>query len=112
MQTTKGNINFWDLISKTGKIPFADILQTVAYYDGGIDSFNGFFEKPMLFNQFTSVKDAWKAVDDAQKNDPDYYDEYAKQLLSGISDGGKFTLDALETSLAKRGRSEETAEKI
>lgn len=112
MQTTKGNINFWDLISKTGKIPFADILRRVAYSDGGIDSYNNFFDKPMLFNQFTSVEDAWKAVDDAQKNNPDAYDEFAKRLLMSISDGGKFTLDALETSLAKRGRSVETAEKI
>ena len=113
MNAVGQNINFWDLVAQTTKVDFENLNWRQTYSTSGIDYYSPWFDEPMLFNQYTSVEDAFKAVKEAYDSDPtNTYFERAKTLLESISVGGVFDYDKLMEKLKERGPSVDVVEAV
>jgi len=78
MKTGTSDINFWDLVKQTTKIDFEQFLNELSFSDDSIDDATfEYFDKPMLFNQFLSIEDAFKFVEDFVVDDGDFRQDKA-----------------------------------
>ncbi len=113
MKTATSNINFWDLVKQTTKIDFEDFLNDLTFSDVSIDeATNKFFDKPMLFNQFLSIEDAFKFVEDFAQDDSDFRQDKAKTLLRSLTANNDFSYEGLQEAVNKRPRSADTLEDV
>ena len=102
MNAVGQDINFWDLVAQTTKVDFENLNARQTFSITGIDSYSWYFNDPMLFNQYTSVEDAFRAVEEAFNDDPtNQYFERAKSLIKTISVDGRFDYDKLWTAFKK-----------
>jgi len=113
MNAVGQNINFWDLVAQTTKVDFENLNWRQTYSTASIDFYSSWFYEPMLFNQYTSVEDAFNAVKEAYDGDPqNRYFQRAKDLLESISVGGVFDYDNLMDRLKERGPSVDVVEAV
>jgi len=113
MNAVGQDINFWDLVAQTTKVDFENLNARQTFSITGIDSYSWYFNDPMLFNQYTSVEDAFRAVEEAFNDDPtNQYFERAKSLIKTISVDGRFDYDKLMDRLQERGPSVDVVESV
>ena len=113
MNAVGQDINFWDLVAQTTKVDFENLNTRQTYSTYSIDAYSSWFSRPMLFNQYTSVEDAFNAVKEAYDGDPtNTYFERAKSLLEIVSADSSFNYDKVMESLNVRGPSVNVVEAI
>jgi hypothetical protein len=113
MRTATSNINFWDLVKQTTKIDFEQFLNELSFNDDSIDAATyKFFDKPMLFNQFLSIEDAFKFVEDFAVDDSDFRQDTAKRILARLTSNGDFSYQGLQDAINKRPPTADTLEDV